>query len=144
MMRSPWLRAALALGIVSLSLLVSAIVFPDDRVLFSVLLLGVLVSAWYGGLLIGLTATVLAVVGRVAVPWGILGRGGAPGRPPPPRAPGRGWWRGSAASLYPGRFSAARSCPRSSPFPACSSSRSSALSSAPSRVAAGGPRPQFW
>ena len=57
MMRSPWLRAALALGIVSLSLLVSAIVLPDDRVLFSVLLLGVLISAWYGGLLIGLTAT---------------------------------------------------------------------------------------
>ena len=51
MMRSPWLRAALALGIVSLSLLVSAIVLPDDRVLFSVLLLGVLISAWYGGLL---------------------------------------------------------------------------------------------
>ena len=73
-MRSPWLRAALALGIVSLSLLVSAIVFPDDRVMFSVLLLGVLVSAWYGGLLIGLTATVLAVIGSVAVPWAVLGR----------------------------------------------------------------------
>ncbi len=78
MMRSPWLRAALALGIVSLSLLVSAIVFPDDRVLFSVLLLGVLISAWYGGLLIGLTATVLGVVGSVAVPWAILGRDAAP------------------------------------------------------------------
>src|SRR5262245_2360398 len=73
MMRSPWVRAALALGTVSLSLFVSAIVFPDDRVLFSVLLLGVLISAWYGGLLIGLTATVLAVVGSVAVPWAVLG-----------------------------------------------------------------------
>jgi PAS domain S-box-containing protein len=73
MMRSPWLRALLALAIVSLSLLVSAIVFPDDRVLFSVLLLSVLISAWYGGLLIGLTATVLGVVGSVAVPWALLG-----------------------------------------------------------------------
>ena len=45
---------------------------------FSVLLLGVLISAWYGGLLIGLTATVLGVVGSVAVPWAILGRDAAP------------------------------------------------------------------
>src|SRR5512132_4345884 len=73
MLRSPWLRALLALTFVSLRLLVSAIVFPDDRVLFSVLLLSVLFSAWYGGLLIGLTATVLGVVGSVAVPWALLG-----------------------------------------------------------------------
>ena len=32
MMRSPWLRAELALGIVSLSLLVSAIVFPGEPI----------------------------------------------------------------------------------------------------------------
>ncbi len=68
MMRSLWLRAVLALGIVSLSLLVSAISFPDDRVLFSILVLAVLISAWYGGLLIGLAATVLCVIGSVVVP----------------------------------------------------------------------------
>ena len=53
--------------------------------LFSVLLLGVLISAWYGGLLIGLTATVLGVVGSVAVPWAILGSDVVPAVVTPPR-----------------------------------------------------------
>jgi PAS domain S-box-containing protein len=73
MIRSWWRRALLTVGIVSLSLILSAIIFPDDRVLFSVLVLAVLVNAWYGGLLMGLVATVLSVLGSVTVPWAFSG-----------------------------------------------------------------------
>src|SRR4029453_16792355 len=33
----------------------------------------VLIRSWCGGLLVGLTATVVGVVGSVAVPWALLG-----------------------------------------------------------------------
>jgi PAS domain S-box-containing protein len=73
MIRSAWLRATLALGVVALSLVVNAVVFHDDRVLFTFLVLAVLLSAWHGGLVLGLVVTVCSVVGSVAVPSLITG-----------------------------------------------------------------------
>src|SRR5580765_7445999 len=67
MKHATWLSAGLTIGAVAFGLALSAVVAPHAQVIFSVLVVSVLVSAWYGGLLMGLAATVLSVVGGVAV-----------------------------------------------------------------------------
>jgi PAS domain S-box-containing protein len=66
MKHAQWLSAGLTIGAVAFGLALSAVVAPHAHVIFSVLVVSVLVSAWYGGLLMGLGATVLSVVGGVA------------------------------------------------------------------------------
>src|SRR3954452_20664988 len=66
MRHAQWIRAGTAMGAVALGLALSVTVAPNAHVIFSLLVVSVLVAAWYGGLLMGLAATVLAVVGSVA------------------------------------------------------------------------------
>ena len=67
MMRSQWLRIALMLGVVTLGLALSITITPRSQVLFSIQVLAVLVAAWHGGLLMGLSATALSAIASVAI-----------------------------------------------------------------------------
>src|SRR5690349_7147040 len=67
MKHAQWLRAAMAMGAVVLGLALSVSVAPNTHVIFSLLVVSVLIAAWYGGLLLGLAATVLGVIGSVAL-----------------------------------------------------------------------------
>ena len=62
-----WLRAGMAMGAVALGLALSVSVAPNAHVIFSLLVVSVLIAAWFGGLLMGLAATVLGVIGSVSL-----------------------------------------------------------------------------
>ncbi len=66
MMRSQWTSAAFAVGVVAISLPLSVLVSPYGPTSFTILVLAVLMAAWYGGLPAGLLATALAVAGAMA------------------------------------------------------------------------------
>ena len=55
------------MGAVALGLALSVSVAPNAHVIFSLLVVSVLIAAWFGGLLMGLAATVLGVIGSVSL-----------------------------------------------------------------------------
>ena len=57
----------MAMGAVALGLALSVSVAPNAHVIFSLLVVSVLIAAWFGGLLMGLAATVLGVIGSVSL-----------------------------------------------------------------------------
>ena len=67
MMRSQWLRIVLMLGVVTLGLALSITVTPNSQIMFSIQVLAVLIAAWHGGLLMGLSATALSAIASVAI-----------------------------------------------------------------------------
>jgi PAS domain S-box-containing protein len=67
MMRSQWLRIVLMLGVVTLGLALSIVITPRSQILFSIQVLAVLIAAWHGGLLVGLSATALSAIASVAI-----------------------------------------------------------------------------
>jgi PAS domain S-box-containing protein len=67
MTRSHWFRIALMLGVVTLGLVLSIAITPQSQILFSIQVLAVLIAAWHGGLLIGLSATAFSAIASVAV-----------------------------------------------------------------------------
>ena len=67
MMRSQWLRIVLMLGVVTLGLALSIAVTPNSQIMFSIQVLAVLIAAWHGGLLMGLSATALSAIASVAI-----------------------------------------------------------------------------
>jgi PAS domain S-box-containing protein len=67
MMRSLWLRIVFMLGIVLLGLALSIIITPRSQILFSIQVLAVMIAAWNGGLLMGLSATALSAISSVAI-----------------------------------------------------------------------------
>ena len=73
MFRTQWSLVGLTIGVVAAGLAVSAGISLHGQVLFSVLVLAVIVAAWNGGLVMGLMATVLSVVGSVAVTQVVAG-----------------------------------------------------------------------
>jgi PAS domain S-box-containing protein len=57
----------MAMSAVALGLALSVSVAPNAHVIFSLLVVSVLIAAWFGGLLMGLAATVLGVIGSVSL-----------------------------------------------------------------------------
>ncbi len=68
MKRAWWAGPLLSVGTVSLGLFLSYLIAPRGGALLTLLLLAALLSAWVGGLAVGLTATGLAVIGAVILP----------------------------------------------------------------------------
>ena len=68
MKRAWWAGPLLAVGTVSLGLFLSYLIAPRGGPLLTLLLLAALLSAWVGGLAVGLTATGLSVIGAVILP----------------------------------------------------------------------------
>ena len=68
MKRAWWGGPLLAVGTVSLGLFLSYLVAPQGGALLTLLLLAALLSAWVGGLGVGLLATGLSVIGAVILP----------------------------------------------------------------------------
>jgi PAS domain S-box-containing protein len=69
MKRAWWSGPAVALGTVLAALGLSYAISPHGGALLTILLLAVLLTAWVGGLLAGLWATVLSVFGAVLLPY---------------------------------------------------------------------------
>ena len=71
MKRAWWGGPVVALGTVLAGLAVSYVISPHGGAQLTILLLAVLLTAWAGGLLAGLWATVLAVFGAVLLPFAV-------------------------------------------------------------------------
>jgi PAS domain S-box-containing protein len=65
MLRSKWPLVGLTIAVVAASLGVGLAIPLQGSILYSVLVLAVLIAAWYGGLAMGLVATALGTVGSV-------------------------------------------------------------------------------
>ena len=68
MKRAWWSGPLLAVSTVSIGLLLSYVIAPRGGALLTLLLLAALLSAWVGGLSVGLLATGLSVIGAVVLP----------------------------------------------------------------------------
>jgi PAS domain S-box-containing protein len=78
MKRAWWGGPVVALGSVVAGLAVSYLISPHGGAQLTVLLLAVLLTAWAGGLIAGLWATVLSVFGAVLLPYTVTLSSGAP------------------------------------------------------------------